>query len=153
MRYNKIRDLREDQDLTQKDVATLLGVNRSTYTMWELGDVNFPVDKLVTLAKTYHTNLEYMLDLSFNKREMLYPDHIDAKFIGSQLRLVRLKMKKTQKDFAKILNIQQSSYSYYEDGKIRISVEKLIYLSKLFRISINEFCGGKPADQRNIFFQ
>ena len=143
MKHGKVRDLREDHDLTQRDVAQLLGVKRSTYTMWELGDVNFPIEKLVKLAQILHTNLEYMLGISIDKRAIQYPDDIDIGFIGQQLRKQRLKLNKTQSDFTKTLKIHQSTYSYYEDGRTRIPTEKLILLSITYRISLNEICGAK----------
>lgn len=149
MKYSKIRDLREDNDLTQQDVALYLGINRSTYTMWELGDVNFPIEKLVILAKLFKTNIEYMLELSYNKQVMNYPKAIDTKFIGFQLRRTRLKLHRTQKDFADILGIRQSSYCYYEDGRTRIPTEKLILLSKTFHFSINMLCGGEPLVKKH----
>lgn len=145
MKHGKVRDLREDHDLTQRDVAQLLGVKRSTYTMWELGDVNFPIEKLVKLAQILHTNLEYMLGISIDKRAIQYPDDIDIGFIGQQLRKQRLKLNKTQSDFAKTLKIHQSTYSYYEDGRTRIPTEKLILLSITYRISLNEICGAKST--------
>ena len=147
MRYSKIRDLREDNDLTQQEVAKKLKVNRSTYTMWELGDVNFPIEKLALLANLLHTNIDYMLELSYDKQTMKYPEDISIEYIGYRLRKVRLKLKKRQTEFAKILGIHQSSYSYYEDGKIRIPTKKLIILSQTFHISINTICNGKPVQQ------
>ena len=51
MHYQRIRDLREDNDLTQRELATKLGVKRSTYAMWELGDTNFPIEKLAIVAE------------------------------------------------------------------------------------------------------
>ena len=68
MQFGKIRDLREDHDLRQCEIAKYLGVKRTTYAMWELGDVNFPIEKLVKLAMYFHTNVEYMLNLTFDKR-------------------------------------------------------------------------------------
>ena len=67
MQFGKIRDLREDHDLKQYQVAKFLGVKRTTYAMWELGDVNFPIEKIVEIAKLFHTNVDYLLDLTTNK--------------------------------------------------------------------------------------
>ena len=150
MQFGKIRDLREDHDLKQYQVAKFLGVKRTTYAMWELGDVNFPIEKLVELAKYFHTNVEYMLNLSSDKREVIYSEDITVEFIGSQLRRYRLKLKKTQREFASVLNIRQSSYSYYEDGKTRIPTSKLVVLAKTYHIPLNFICGGKRKENITV---
>lgn len=146
MQFVKIRNLREDHDLKQIDIAKILEVKRSTYAMWELGDVNFPIDKLVILAKYFHTNIEYMLNLSTNKSEVIYPKKITNEYIGSQLKRYRLKQGKTQKEFADILNIRQSSYCYYEDGKTKIPTSNLVKLAEYYHIPLNYICGGKKKE-------
>lgn len=150
MQFGKIRDLREDHDLKQYEVAKFLGVKRTTYAMWELGDVNFPIEKVVKLAKFFHTNVEYLLELTPDKREVIYDKDVTQKFIGEQLKRYRLKLKKTQKDFADVLDIRQSSYSYYEDGKTRIPTNKLVILAKTYRLPINLICGGKKKENITI---
>ncbi len=150
MQIGKIKDLREDHDLKQIDIANILGVKRTTYAMWELGDVNFPIEKLVELAKYFHTNVEYMLDLTSDKKEVIYGNNITISFIGSQLKRYRMKIKKTQKEFAKTLNIRQSSYSYYEDGKTRIPTNKLIILTKKYHLPLNLICGGKSKEKTTV---
>ena len=150
MQFGKIRDLREDHDLRQCEIAKLLGVKRTTYAMWELGDVNFPIEKVVKLAKLFHTNVEYMLDLTPDKREVIYDKNITVEFIGKQLKRYRLKLRKTQKEFADILNIRQSSYSYYEDGKTRIPTNKLVILAKTYHIPLNLICGGKRKENITV---
>ncbi len=151
MKYNKIKDLREDHDLTQQMVANLLKVNRSTYTMWELGDVNFPIEKLIILAQILHTNIEYLLNLTSDKTAMRYPGEIDKYFVGKRLRKYRIKLGKKQSDFANTLNIRQSSYSYYEDGRTRIPTERLVKLSQVYNISLNELCdASKEKDKISI---
>ena len=150
MQFGKIRDLREDHYLKQYEVAKCLGVKRTTYAMWELGDVNFPIEKVVKLAKFFHTNVEYLLELTPDKREVIYDKDVTQKFIGEQLKRYRLKLKKTQKDFADVLDIRQSSYSYYEDGKTRIPTNKLVILAKTYRLPINLICGGKKKENITI---
>lgn len=147
MQLGKIRDLREDNDLRQYEVANFLGVKRTTYAMWELGDVNFPIEKLVKLASLFHTNIEYILDISPDKSEVIYEKDINIEFIGNQLRRYRLRIGKTQHEFANLLNVRQSSYSYYEDGKTRIPTDKLILLAKTYHIPLNFICGGKRKEK------
>ena len=57
----RIRDLREDRDLKQKDVAACLGVHQTTYSEYELGKVNIPISALHKLADLYHVSVEYLL--------------------------------------------------------------------------------------------
>ena len=150
MQFGKIRDLREDHDLKQCEVAKFLVFKKTTNAMWELGDVNFPIEKLVKLAKYFHTNVEYMLDLTTDKREIIYDKDITVEFIGSQLRRYRLKLRKTQKEFADVLKIRQSSYSYYEDGKTRIPTNKLVILARTYHIPLNFICGGKRKENLTV---
>ncbi len=57
----KLRDLREDRDLTQKAVAALLQVHQTTYSDYELGKLNVPVAVLDRLADFYGVSVDYLL--------------------------------------------------------------------------------------------
>ena len=57
----RIRDLREDRDLAQKELADLLGVHQTTYSDYELGKLNIPVPALHTLADFYGVSVDYLL--------------------------------------------------------------------------------------------
>ncbi len=61
MYQNRIRDLREDNDLTQKQLAGLLKIHQTTYSDYELGRVNVPVAVLHTLADYYNVSIDYLL--------------------------------------------------------------------------------------------
>lgn len=60
----RIRDLREDRDLTQSEIAQLLNIHQSTYSDYESGNLNLPVEALVTLANFYNTSTDYLLGLT-----------------------------------------------------------------------------------------
>ncbi len=62
----RIRDLREDRDLTQSDIANFLNIHQSTYSDYESGKLNLPVEALATLAKFYKTSTDYILYLTDN---------------------------------------------------------------------------------------
>ncbi len=57
----RIRDLREDADLSQKRLAQLLNIHQTTYSDYELGNLNIPVPILCKLADFYGTSVDYIL--------------------------------------------------------------------------------------------
>ena len=61
MHSNRLRDLREDNDLPQKDLATLLRVHQTTYSDYELGRLNIPIPALHILADYYKVSIDYLL--------------------------------------------------------------------------------------------
>jgi len=61
MYQNRLRDLREDRDLKQKDLSALLQIHQTTYSDYELGRLNIPVGVLHTLADFYNVSVDYLL--------------------------------------------------------------------------------------------
>lgn len=61
MYFPKLRDLREDADLTQQQIADLLHMQRSVYRRYELGEREIPVWALLQLADYYHVSTDYLL--------------------------------------------------------------------------------------------
>lgn len=62
--YRRIRDLREDHDLTQSQVAEYLGMKQPQYNRYERGYRDIPTDILIRLAKLYKTSTDYILELT-----------------------------------------------------------------------------------------
>lgn len=59
--YGRLRDLREDADLTQKDVGKILNTTQQQYAKYELGVQEIPTHHLITLADYYRVSLDYMV--------------------------------------------------------------------------------------------
>ena len=59
--YRRIRDLREDRDLTQKKVAEFLGMSQTGYSKYETGENDIPTAVLIKLADFYQTSTDYLL--------------------------------------------------------------------------------------------
>lgn len=57
----RLKDLREDQDLKQKQIAEMLYIHQTTYSDYELGNLNIPVSVLCRLADFYDTSVDYLL--------------------------------------------------------------------------------------------
>lgn len=68
MKFKRIRDLREDHDMLQKDIASLLGISQQYYSEYENGKRSIPIQHLITLAKYYNTSIDYIVGLSENKK-------------------------------------------------------------------------------------
>ncbi len=62
--YKRIRDLREDKDLSQKQLSEILNVSQATYSRYESGYLDIPSEALIKLAKFYKTSADYILGLS-----------------------------------------------------------------------------------------
>lgn len=59
--YPRIRDLREDRDLTQKQVAAMLGMSQTGYSKYETGENDIPTAILIRLSRFYDTSVDYLL--------------------------------------------------------------------------------------------
>ncbi len=63
----RLRDLREDRDLKQKQIADYLHIKQNTYSQYENGQRQLPIDILIKLAKYYNVSTDYILGLSEEK--------------------------------------------------------------------------------------
>ena len=77
IKYERLRGLREDKDLLQKDVAKILNVTQVAYSCYEIGRRQIPVDALVKLASFYNTSVDYLLGLTDERKP--YPKSILSK--------------------------------------------------------------------------
>ena len=62
--YKRLKDLREDADKTQTEIAEILKIGQRTYCDYELGKTRIPVDSLIVLAKLYNVSMDYICGLS-----------------------------------------------------------------------------------------
>ncbi|MDO5335975.1 MAG: helix-turn-helix transcriptional regulator [Eubacteriales bacterium] len=61
MKYQRIQDLREDADLTQKQLSEHLHISQRAYSHYETGSRNIPVEMLIRLANYYNTSIDYLV--------------------------------------------------------------------------------------------
>lgn len=64
MLFKRVRDLREDRDITQKQMAEYLQIHQTTYSDYERGNLNIPADVLIKLAQFYNTSIDYIVGLT-----------------------------------------------------------------------------------------
>lgn len=64
MQLRRLKDLREDNDLSQEKVAKMLNITRPQYSLYETGKRDIPVDLLKILAEFYNTSIDYLVELT-----------------------------------------------------------------------------------------
>ena len=69
--YQRIRNLREDRDLTQKEIADKLSISQTTYSRYESGILDIPSNSLIALAILYKTSIDYIVGLTNEKKPYL----------------------------------------------------------------------------------
>ena len=67
LKFENIRSLRIDKNLTQKQVAQHLGISQNTYSQYEIGVLNYPVEALIKLADLYGVSVDYLLGRTSQK--------------------------------------------------------------------------------------
>ncbi len=60
----RLKDLREDRDLKQEDIAKFLNISQTNYSKYELGKINIPISSLIKLSEFYNTSVDYLLGLT-----------------------------------------------------------------------------------------
>jgi len=66
--FTRIRDLREDRDLTQAQMAEYLKIHQTTYSDYELGNLNVPIDIFIKLSRFYETSIDYLAGITDNPK-------------------------------------------------------------------------------------
>ena len=141
MNYERLKEIRIYYDKTQKEMADILGVSRSTYSGWENGIDNMPLLKLNDFCNYFNVSMDYICGLTNTKNYNIENTLIDKMTIANNLKQIRLKHNNTQEYIAKIINTDQSNYSKYELGKNLILTAFITDFAKHYKISIDFICG------------
>ncbi len=139
--FKRIKDIREDHDMSQKQMAEILGVNRSTYSLWELGVNVIPLRFLCAYADYFNVSIDYVLSLTNDKNMKIIYSGLDLKILGNNMKMVRNLNNLSQENVADILKVTQACIVRYEKGLVCISTSHLYSFCKEFNVSMSYICG------------
>lgn len=136
-----VRNIREERKLRQQDVANILGINRSTYTSYEIERDTIPISHLNNLCNYFNISIDYALGLTNKKQYKNSRLEIDKKLLCERLKMLRKENNLTQFEIAKILNTSRSTWTGYEHGKYRIPTLLLLALAHKYNYSMDYLLG------------
>ena len=145
----KLKDLREDNDLFQKDIAKLLHVCQQAYSKWENNTEIIPLKHLNTLCNFYNVSMDYILGFKKEKitKNILKINLLNKKEIGLKIKIIRNENNLTLRALAKELNTTSSTISAYETGKTLILTVFAYQICKKYKVSLDWLC-GKTKDEK-----
>ena len=138
MNYEHLIFIRENSDLSQRELANKLKVSKSTYARWETAEKIIPLIHLINLCNLSNTSLDYILGLSDRKDKLNKPIKLNKIKIGNNLKKIRTSNKLTQKQFADSINTTQSVISSYESGNTLIQTSFLYDICLKYDVTAND---------------
>ena len=137
----RLKEIREESDKKQREVATAMGIKRSTYAVLENDHNTIPLKRLNDFANYFNVSIDYCLRLTDKKQYLNAKEDIDLRKCCLRLKLIRKNNKYTQKKLAKYLNTSASVWCDYEKGRYLVSTNFIYEFSKKFNVSIDWLLG------------
>lgn len=138
---SKLREMREDANLRQKDIANIIGLNRSTYASYETGRDTIPIIRLNYLCNYFNVSMDYVFGLTKTKKYKNSKEDINRQKLQERIRLVRKENKLSQTEMATILNTSRSTWTGYEYGEYLMPTLLLYEIAKKFHYKMDYLVG------------
>ena len=138
----RLIEIREDNSLSQRDLASILNVSKSTYARWETQEQIIPLNRLVDFCNYFKVSMDYALNLSNENKYKKPISSLDRKLIGNNIKLIRKNFSLTQQNLADLLNTSHSTISAYEAGKTLILTIFAYQICLKYNISLDWLCGN-----------
>ena len=148
----RIKFLRERYGYSQREIAEVLGTDRSLIALWENGYANISLKQLIKLAYFYQVPIDYLLGIIDEVDSYSYHFISDMNLIniGLKLKEIRKKANLTQEKFAQKIDTKRSSISYYEIGKMMISTADLKQICETFGVSADYIVGNIDTNIKRV---
>lgn len=144
-----IKKLREEQNKTQQEIASILGIARQTYNHYEIQDSIIPLKHLNNLANYYNVSIDYIFELTKQRKYSNFKKEININLSKERLKAFRKEQKLTQVKLANILNTFHTVIVDYEHGKNLIATPFLYTICKKYNISA-DYLLGKTNDPKYL---
>lgn len=137
----KLKKLREENQMSQTDVANLLNIKRSSYNQFEQQYDIVPIKRLNELANIFDCSIDYILDLNTTKNYKNTHKEIDINISKERLKTFRKEHNLTQEKLAKILETARTVVTGFEKGRNIIATPFLYTICKKYNVSADYLLG------------
>lgn len=137
---DRLKELREYKNITQKEIASFLNISSSCYERYENEHDIFPIKQLIKTCNYLNVSLDYLFNL-IDKNYNKFTKIEDYQIIGIRLTEFRKENKITQQKLASILNTNKSVICNYEKGRNIIATPFLYEICKKYNISADYLLG------------
>lgn len=141
MNFPRMKEIRENAGLKQKDIAEAMDVSKGSYSMWECGTDTIPLKRLNQFCNYFDVSIDYVVGFNDKKKYANQKPDIKIKVTGENLKKIRLKKGLTQVEISNELNINQPTWNRYENAKNLILATTLYELAKKYHYSIDKILG------------
>ncbi len=141
---NRIKQLREQHGMSQKDLANKLGVSRVAVTKYEKGE-STPSRRLKQFADVFHVSTDYLL----GNHDCLETTSEKQKAVGERISILRKKNKLDKASLAKICNVTTRAVTAWEDGITSPSLETISKLAEVFDTT-TDYILGRVTTEKEI---
>ena len=117
MIFPRMKEIRENAGLKQKDIAEVMGVSKGSYSMWECGTDTIPLKRLNQFCNYFNVSIDYVVGFNNKKKYANQKPDIKIKVTGENLKKIRLKKGLTQVQISSELKINQPTWNRYENAK------------------------------------
>ncbi len=136
-----LKNLREENNLKQTEIAKYLGIDNSQYCHYENESRTLPIKHLNSLSQYYNVSIDFLFNFTDIKTYQNDKKDIDNKLSGRRIKEFRKENKLTQKALAAILNTTFSTISFYEKGDYTIATPYIYTICKKYNISADYLLG------------
>lgn len=137
----KLKQLREEKELKQYELAKILGFHENGYGQFERETTLLPVKHLNTLSNFFEVSIDFLFNFTNIKQYKNIKPQINLELSGKRLKELRKEYKLTQEKLAKFLNTTHTNIVGYEKGRYIIATPYLYMICKKYNISADYLLG------------
>ena len=137
----KLRELREEKQIKQKDIANFLNISKTAYCQYENEYIIIPIKHLNSVCNFFNISIDYLFDLTNKTNYKNNLKTVDKITCGQRIKLFRKEFNLTQIKLANDLNIGKGTIADYERGRYLIATPFLYTICKKYNISADYLLG------------